>query len=91
MSRIITTNLNEEFKNAKAGNPPQNKGLGARLAKNPTGVTMGRTAIIEKDSLPKNIQKKMASGVGINSKIGNPSFYHPLFQSTNMVLPRDRR
>ena len=52
MARIITTNLNEEFKNAKAGNPP-NKGLGARLAKNPTGVTMGKTAIIEKDSLPK--------------------------------------
>ena len=90
MARIITTNLNEEFKNAKAGNPP-NKGLGARLAKNPTGVTMGKTAIIEKDSLPKNVQRKMASGVGVNSKLGNPSFYHPLFQSTNMMLPRDRR
>ena len=52
---------------------------------------MMKTAIVEKTALPKNIQRKMASGVGTNVKIGNPTFYHPLFQSTNMMLPRDRR
>lgn len=86
--RIITTNLNDEFNKAKTITTANR---GAKIVKNPTGVTMGKTAIIEKDSLPKKIQRKMASGVGLNTKMMGPSFYHPLFQSTNMMLPRDRR
>ena len=83
--RIITTNLNDEFNKAKTITTANR---GAKIVKNPTGVTMGKTAIIEKDSLPKKIQRKMASGVGLNTKMMGPSFYHPLFQSTNMMLPR---
>ena len=83
MSQLITNNINEEFKKIKRE--------ANTYKQNPSGVTMGKTAIIEKNNLPKNIQRKMASGSGVNVKMGNPSFYHPLFQSTNMMLPRDRR
>lgn len=97
MSKIITDNLNDEFNNARKNNNSKTK-TGARIIKNPTGVTMGKSAILDKSELPKNIQKKMASGVGFsgfntmnNTKMLGSSFYHPLFQSYNMLLPRDRR
>jgi hypothetical protein len=53
-----------------------------------------RSAIVNKSDLPGKVQKKMtkmASGSGANISMGNPTFYHPLFQTTNMMLPRDRR
>lgn len=83
MGTIITDNINEHFNNLRK--------QGAVINKNPTGVTLGKTAIIEKNTLPKKIQKKMANASGVDVKMGNPSFYHPLFQTTNMMLPRDRR
>nr|DAL00742.1 MAG TPA: portal protein [Caudoviricetes sp.] len=56
------------------------------------------SSLISKDELPKNIQQKMTRNakrtVRANSAeitIGNPTFYQPLFQSTNLLLPRDRR
>ena len=56
------------------------------------------SSLINKDELPKNIQQKMTRNakrtVRANSAeitIGNPTFYQPLFQSTNLLLPRDRR
>ena len=81
--KIITSNLNEHFN--------QMRKQGAVINRNPSGVTLGKTAIIEKNSLPKRVQQKMASPSGVDVKMGNPSFYHPLFQTTNMMLPRDRR
>ena len=54
-----------------------------------------KTTIVEKNGLPKNIQRKMKSGfakaASANIRMGNPVFYQPLFQATNMLLPRDRR
>lgn len=95
--KIITSNLNEEFNNAKQGKNANQK-TGAKIIKNPTGVTMGKSAILEKTDLPKNVQRKMAAGIGFNgmnlmnnTKMLGSSFYHPLFQSYNMLLPRDRR
>lgn len=78
MSTIITSNLKEEFNKMKS-----------------TGGLM-KSAIVEKDSLSKSVQRQMNSKRTIrasagNVKMGNPSFYHPLFQNTNMMLPRDRR
>ena len=89
MSKIITENLNDEFNKVK-----RQKTAATTIKRNPTGVTMGRTAIIEKDSLPKTTQKKMkrmANAQGFDVRMANGSFYHPLFQTTNMMLPRDRR
>ena len=85
--QIITNNLNEEFNKIKRQKT-------ATITKNPTGVTLGRTAIVEKDSLSKTTQRKMrrmANAQGFDVKMANGSFYHPLFQTTNMMLPRDRR
>ena len=73
--KIITNNINDEWNNR---------------GKQSTAGLM-KAAIIEKNTLPKNVQRKMANAVGTNVKIGNPTFYHPLFQTTNMMLPRDRR
>ena len=50
--QIITNNLNEEFNKIKRQKT-------ATVNKNPTGVTLGRTAIVEKDSLSKTTQRKM--------------------------------
>lgn len=83
MKKIITDNLNDHFNSIRK--------QGAVINRNPSGATIGKTAIIDKTSLPNNIQRKMASASGIDVKMGSPSFYHPLFQSTNMMLPRDRR
>lgn len=59
---------------------------------------LAMSSLISKDELPKNIQQKMTRNakrtVRANSAeitIGNPTFYQPLFQSTNLLLPRDRR
>lgn len=50
-----------------------------------------QNSIIEKQSLPKRVQKKMTRAASASVRMGNPSFYQPLFQTTNMLLPRDRR
>lgn len=34
---------------------------------------------------------RMARGAGVDIRMGMPGFYQPLFQQTNMLLPRDRR
>lgn len=81
MSELITSNVNEEFRRIKNS---------AVVNRNNGGYGI-RSAIIEKNELPKKIQRKMASAVGGDVRMGNPTFYHPLFQSTNMMLPRDRR
>lgn len=81
--KIITDNINDQFN--------QLRKTGGKINRNPSGVTMGKSAIIDKSSLPKRTQRKMASPSGTNTKMGNASFYHPLFQTTNMMLPRDRR
>lgn len=83
--RIITSATNEDFEAAKQFQ------INRRYANYGNDGSLMKTAIIEKNSLPKNVQRKMASGVGSNIKMGSPTFYHPLFQSTNMMLPRDRR
>jgi len=81
LSELITSNVNEEFRRIKSG---------AVVNRNNGGYGI-RSAIIEKNELPKRIQRKMASASGGDVRMGNPTFYHPLFQSTNMMLPRDRR
>lgn len=81
MSGIITSNINEEFNQIKRG---------AVVNRNNGGYGI-RSAIVNKSELPKKIQRKMASASSIDVRMGNPSFYHPLFQTTNMMLPRDRR
>ena len=54
-------------------------------------------SIVNKSDLPKNVQRRMKKGsrtVRAASgavRMGNPTFYQPLFQTTNMLLPRDRR
>lgn len=67
------------------------------VARNNLG-NLAMSSLINKDELPKNIQQKMTRNakrtVRANSAeitIGNPTFYQPLFQSTNLLLPRDRR
>lgn len=83
--RIITSNLESEFQRMKH-NPMLNKPQST--------AGMMKTALIEKDALPKRVQSKMtrtASPTVGNVAMGNPTFYHPLFQTTNMMLPRDRR
>lgn len=86
--KFITENIETEFKNLQT-----NVQINRRFANYGSGNNGGmmKSALIEKNSLPKNIQRKMASGSGTNIRMGNPTFYHPLFQSTNMMLPRDRR
>jgi hypothetical protein len=88
MSRIITNNINEEFNKIKSSTTTR---TGATINRNPSGVTLGKTAIVEKNSLPNKVQKRMTKSAGVDVKMGNANFYHPLFQATNMMLPRDRR
>lgn len=58
---------------------------------------LAMNSIIDKSDLPKSIQRqmkrnsKMAKASGVDIRMSNPVFYQPLFQSTNMLLPRDRR
>ena len=67
-----------------------------------TNGNLAMNSIVNKNDLPKNIQRQMKrNGNGSGKKIvrgasadvvmGNPTFYQPLFQATNMLLPRDRR
>lgn len=87
--RIITENINQEFKKIKAESSSKEHGGGYQL----------KSAILEKSDLPKRVQKKMANvsvgggamGAMGNIRNGSASFYHPLFQNMNMMLPRDRR
>lgn len=79
--RIITGNLNEEFKKAKV--------TGSNLH---GGGAMMRSALLnDRTGIPSKVQKKMANGSIGNVKMGGPTFYHPLFQNLNIMLPRDRR
>lgn len=95
--RIITENLNEEFKKAKMAGLNRNNN-------NHGGGYLFRSSIVDKEELPNSIQRKMVRkanysysygmpgpSYGTNIRTGTPSFYHPLFQSLNMMLPRDRR
>lgn len=59
---------------------------------------LAMNSIVNKSDLPKDVQRRMkktasrtvrASGVDV--RMGSPTFYQPLFQTTNMLLPRDRR
>ncbi|MFW6015121.1 MAG: hypothetical protein ACOCRK_01635, partial [bacterium] len=87
--KIITENLNNEFKKAQAENQMK---INRRFANHGNNGSMMKSAVIEKNSLPNNVQRKMTKAATAgNISMGNPSFYHPLFQSTNMMLPRDRR
>lgn len=76
MSNIIINDVESQFKHL--------------TTKGKSGPMM-KTALIEKNALPNSIQRKMSKGASANVKMGTSSFYHPLFQSTNMMLPRDRR
>lgn len=76
MSKIIVNDVESQFKHL--------------TTKGKSGPMM-KTALIEKDSLPNSIKRKMSKSASANVKMGTSSFYHPLFQSTNMMLPRDRR
>lgn len=91
MSEIITKNLTEEFK-ALNSSP---------LNRYRTAFGNSKSSLVEDVSkLPPPLRRQMkrtASSVNIsglralNIKLSNPSFYHPLFQPVNMLLPRDRR
>ena len=82
--RIITDNLNQEFKMAKNANNANNNLHG--------GGAMLRSSLLNgREGIPKKTQRKMASPSLGNIKMGSPTFYHPLFQNMNIMLPRDRR
>lgn len=85
--RIITSNVNEEFKRIKESQLT----IDRRYANYNSGGSFMPSALIDKKELPKQVQKKMTKAAHANVKMGNPTFYHPLFESTNMMLPRDRR
>ena len=73
----------------------------ASLSRRTVTGSMKRSSIVNKTDLPQRIQRKMTKTAstpffnmglhGLNVKFSNPSFYHPLFQPVNMLLPRDRR
>ena len=88
MDKIITSNLNDEFKKIKE-NPDHT--LNRRYAHYNTGGSFLNSSVINKNDLPKNIQRKMTKAANANVSMGAPTFYHPLFETTNMMLPRDRR
>lgn len=62
------------------------------MANNRKGL---KSSIVDKSSLSPKIQRKMNKGftraATVDIRMGNPVFYQPLFQTTNMLLPRDRR
>lgn len=88
---MIVENLAEHFANLR------NVSLNRRT------INSGfmNSSIVNKEDLPPNIQRKMKKtasttffNTGLNTlnvKLANPTFYHPLFQPVNMLLPRDRR
>ena len=74
------------MKNRKGRRPP-NKG---------SSSVNGKWSIVDNpETLPKNLRRRMTqkrvTGAGIDVRLGMPTFYQPLFQATNMLLPRDRR
>ena len=91
MSKFVVGNLNQYFNNL------QNTSLNRRT------INSGfmPSSIVDKQDLPEPIQRKMKRtasttffNTGLNAlnvKLANPTFYHPLFQPVNMLLPRDRR
>ena len=89
---FILKGTEEEFKALR--NRPINRQY------NHTGLM--KPALVNKEDLSKPLQQKMkrtamwnqyqSGGISaMNVKMGNPTFYHPLFQAVNMMLPRDRR
>lgn len=88
MEKIITNNLSEEFKRIQNNKPPN---LNRHYANYNNGGSFLKSSVVNKSDLPKNIQRKMVKAANANVKMGNPTFYHPLFETTNMMLPRDRR
>lgn len=89
--RIITSVTETDFRMAKQAAQIQRPN---GMMNNHGGGSMMRSSILQdKTGIPKNVQRKMANpsvGMG-NIQMGNPSFYHPLFQNMNIMLPRDRR
>ena len=92
MNSISISDLNNYFNNL------QNTSLNRRTIN--SGLM--KSALIDKKDLPYDIQRKMKKtaaasnffNMGLNAlnvKLSNPTFYHPLFQPVNMLLPRDRR
>ena len=93
MSNLIVDNIEEHFKNLR----------NTSITRQAPNSGMLKSAIVDKDDLPKHIKRRMkrtassfasSSMAGMNSlnvKLANPTFYHPLFQPVNMLLPRDRR
>lgn len=80
--KLITENVSGELKRIQGSSNKAPQAAGK----------MVRTSIIEKNSLPNRIQNRMTkASLGRNISMSPPTFYHPLFQSTNMMLPRDRR
>ena len=57
LSKIITDNLNEEF--SKIRSQKVTASNGAKIVKNPSGVTMGKSSLIDKSEIPNNVQRKM--------------------------------
>ncbi len=88
MSKIITNSSNDDYKKA-VKNFSMNQRYANYEHNNRSG--MMKTSIVDKNGLPKNIQRKMTGAAMANTKMSNPTFYHPLYESTNMMLPRDRR
>ena len=83
---IITSNMEENFKRIT-----QSSTINRRYANYHNGGSLMKSAIVDKSSLPNNIQKKMVKAANANVSMAAPMFYHPLFETTNMLLPRDRR
>lgn len=50
-----------------------------------------KSNIVDKTNLPIHVQQKMTRAASANVKMADPMFYHPLFETVNMMLPRDRR
>lgn len=65
--------------------------LNRRYANYHQGGSLLKSSIIDKSSLSPNIQKKMTKAASANIRMADPMFYHPLFETVNMMLPRDRR
>ena len=92
MSELIISDLETHFKNLRNSN----------LTRRTINSGMMNSSIVDSKDLPKSIRRRMKTrtasptfrGGGLNAmnvKLANPTFYHPLFQPVNMLLPRDRR
>lgn len=92
MSDLIISDLETHFKNLRNSN----------LTRRTINSGLMNSSIIDSNELPKSIRRRMKTrtasptfrSAGLNTmnvKLANPTFYHPLFQPVNMLLPRDRR